>query len=73
MPAFTQTELRIIDALAAGKSAKRLVDDLKLSEEKIQETVDDLKGRLGAVHQADIPERFIAVTGWANRPKDYSH
>lgn len=72
MSLFNQTELRVLDALASGKSLKKLGESSNLSEGKLEETVEGLKLKLGASTQADLPERFVAVTGWTNQPKDYS-
>ena len=72
MAAFSQTELRILSALAEGKSLKKLGETSNLSEETIDATVQDLKERLGADKVADLPERFRNVTGWSGKPSEYA-
>jgi hypothetical protein len=62
MSLFSKAELAAVDALASGK---------KLTEEQKENLVPVLKEKLGASSLAEIPQRFIALTGWANRPKDY--
>jgi len=71
MAMFSQTELRVVDALASGKSMKKLGEDSNLSEATISETVEGLKVKLAAANQSDIPARFAVMTGWSNAPKDY--
>lgn len=61
MEPFTNDEIGLIDKLATGK---------KLSEEE-KDAVAGLKEKLDARTQSEIVDRFVAVTGWTNRPKDY--
>jgi len=71
MSLFEQSELRLIDALANGKSAKKISTDSNISEETLGERLDALKVKVGASTQAEIHDRFVALTGWTNPPKDY--
>jgi DNA-binding NarL/FixJ family response regulator len=71
MGLFSQTELRVLDALAAGKSLKKLGETSNLSEGTLEETVEGLKAKLDASTQSELADRFVAVTGWTNPPKDY--
>lgn len=61
MALFSDAELAVVQALALGK---------KVSEED-RELIPGLKAKLNAGSQAEIPDRFVAVTGWANPAKDY--
>lgn len=58
---FTKEELAVVDTLAKGKKLAETDDD----------HVESLKEKLGTSARAEIPGRFVAVTGWANPAKDY--
>jgi len=72
MPSFTKRELAIIDALGQNRSAKQIAEKAGAKEETVREQVAELKEKLNASSQEEIPARFADVTGWANRPKDYA-
>ena len=71
MAVFSQTELRVLTALSEGKSLKKLAESSNISEDKIDETVQVLKAKLGGEKNADLPERFANLTGWSGKPSDY--
>lgn len=58
---FTEEQIVVIQKLYSRKS---LTDEEK-------ELVPAIQDRLNAESKSDIPERFAAVTGWSNPPKDY--
>jgi DNA-binding CsgD family transcriptional regulator len=69
---FSKRELEIIEALGKGHSAKKIGEAAGAKEETIHAQVEELQRKLHADTQAQIPERFREVTGWANAPTKYS-
>lgn len=69
---FTEQELRIIEQIGKGRSAKQIADKLGVKEDTVRDHVDTLKQRLGAASQEELPARFAQVTGWANQPTRYA-
>ena len=62
MGLFTTDELDVLDKIAANK---------KLTEAD-REHLPALKEKLGDVGHAPLLARFVSLTGWTNRPKDYA-
>lgn len=58
---FSEREVAVVQKIATKAS---LTD-------ADRELVPGLKEKLGAESQGEIPDKFVAVTGWSNMPKDY--
>jgi len=71
MATFSRTELKIVEALADGAHGKKLLDATNLKEDTLAEWLAVLKNKLGANSQSEIPERFVAVTGWSSPATKY--
>jgi len=63
---FTKQELAALNALYEGKSQK------KVEETSSEQTMDSLRHKLGVDRTGEMLERFQAMTGWSNPPKDYA-
>jgi len=61
MADFSKAELGTLDLIASNKKL----------EDADKARVEELKARLGVSTQAEVLERFVAMTGWSNPPKDY--
>ena len=71
MALFSKTELKIIEAIVAGKSLKKVAEQAGLKEETVAEHADELKSKLNAAALNEIPEKFRLLTGWSSKPSEY--
>lgn len=69
---FTKAELDLLQALADGQSADEIAKSRSAKTETVNGQIDALKTKLGAATRDEAVEKFTTITGWANRPADYS-